>query len=311
MLGEDATSAEYEGYDAKESSKAFNNKPVWKRCIVILAGVFMNFALALLVAVVAMLADALPYALPIVSNVIPDTPAEAIGLQPGDRIIEANGTAIHIAADLSFELYNTKGAAVPLTILRNNEKIELTVTPKAVKVEPAAGYEEEEPRYNYIVGFNQERLSSPLMPPIEGVRQANVFECLENAFFQNIFYVRTTFVGLAQLITGNLSFGEMSGPIGVVSVVGEVYDTAAAKSPNLAFVSMLDFMAILSVNIGIFNLLPLPALDGGRFAFLLVEGIRKKPVKPETEGMVHFVGLALLMILAVFVAFNDILKLIR
>ena len=149
------------------------------------------------------------------------------------------------------------------------------------------------------------------MSDTEGVQKANLLECIETAFYTNVFYVKTTIVGLTRLLTFRLSVDQMSGPIGVVTVIGESYDEAIQINVKVAVLTMLNFMAYLSVNVGVFNLLPLPALDGGRFAFLAVEGIRRKPVKPETEGMVHFVGFALLMILAVFIAYNDIMKLVR
>lgn len=302
MLGEDASTDEYETYNSSEASRAFNNKPVWQRIIVILAGAFMNFVLALAVALIITLAGNF-FVLPVVDSVVPGSAAEELGLIHGDRIIEANGTKINIVEDLSFVLDDTKGVPISITILRNGEKIQKMVTPRQQT--------DEEGNISYVIGFIRQIKTSPFVPAREGAQTASIMECFENAFYTNIFYVKTTFIGLTRLVTFKIGMDQMSGPIGVVTAIGGTYDRAIQVNVKAAVLTMLNFMAFLSVNIGVFNLLPLPALDGGRFMFLAVEGIRRKPVKPETEGMVHFVGFALLMILAVFIAYNDIIKLVH
>ena len=111
------------------------------------------------------------------------------------------------------------------------------------------------------------------------------------------------------LFTGQAGLRDLSGPVGIVDVVNDVYETAAPEGARVLFLSMLNFGILLTANLGVMNLLPLPALDGGRLVFLILEAVRRKRVPPEKEGMVHFAGFALLMVLMAVVMFNDIMKL--
>ena len=122
------------------------------------------------------------------------------------------------------------------------------------------------------------------------------------------FYAEATFKSLKMLVTGQLSRDDVSGPVGIVKVVDDVYDTAKSYGALDVALNMINIALLLSVNLGIMNLLPLPALDGGRLVFLLVEAVRGKPVPPEKEGMVHLAGMMALMVLMVLVLFNDISK---
>jgi regulator of sigma E protease len=119
-----------------------------------------------------------------------------------------------------------------------------------------------------------------------------------------------TVVGIYRLITGQNAGIEMTGMIGIASQISEAYETSLADGIYYVVLNMLSICAFISANLGIMNLLPLPALDGGRLVFLFYEGIRRKPVPPEKEGTVHFVGLILLLVLAVFIAYQDIVKLL-
>ena len=121
------------------------------------------------------------------------------------------------------------------------------------------------------------------------------------------YQICTTIESLRMLITGKVGLKDLSGPVGIVKVMGETYDNnESAGGTGLALLSMINFSIFLSANLGIMNLLPIPALDGGRLVFLIIEAIRRKKISPEKEGMVHFVGLVALMALMVFVMFNDI-----
>ena len=122
------------------------------------------------------------------------------------------------------------------------------------------------------------------------------------------FYVETTFKSLQMLVTGQLSRNDVAGPVGIVKMVDDAYDTARPYGVVEVILNMMNIALLLSVNLGIMNLLPLPALDGGRLVFLLIEAIRGKPVPPEKEGLVHLAGMMALMVLMVLVLFNDITK---
>ena len=123
------------------------------------------------------------------------------------------------------------------------------------------------------------------------------------------YWIWTSLQSLKMLVTGKVSLNELSGPVGIVKTIGDTYDASKQDGIFYIFLSMLNFSILLSANLGVMNLLPLPALDGGRLIFLILEAVRKKRVDPEKEGMVHFVGIMILMGLMVLVMFNDIRKL--
>ena len=122
------------------------------------------------------------------------------------------------------------------------------------------------------------------------------------------YMIRTTLLSLKELVTGGLGVKDLSGPVGVVDAIGSTYEESKSEGMLTVWVNMLYMAALLSANLGVMNLLPLPALDGGRLVFLIIEAVRKKPVNRQVEGMVHFAGLMLLMVLMVVVMYNDILK---
>ena len=123
------------------------------------------------------------------------------------------------------------------------------------------------------------------------------------------YWIDTTIQSLKFLVTGVVGVNDLSGPVGIVKTIGDTYDESKAVSTFSVVMSMLNIAILLSANLGVMNLLPIPALDGGRLVFLIVEAIRGKRIDPDKEGMVHFIGLVLLMILMVLVMFNDIRKL--
>ena len=122
--------------------------------------------------------------------------------------------------------------------------------------------------------------------------------------------IRTTILSLKELVTGHLGMNDLSGPVGVVDAIGNTYDQAKSEGVLILWMNMLNMAVLLSANLGVMNLLPLPALDGGRLVFLLAEAVRRKPVNRQVEGMIHFAGLMLLMALMVVVMYNDILKIL-
>ena len=120
--------------------------------------------------------------------------------------------------------------------------------------------------------------------------------------------IRTTLLSLKELVTGQLGFQNLSGPVGVVYAIGTTYEESKSEGTLMLWMNMLNMAVLLSANLGVMNLLPLPALDGGRLVFLIIEAIRKKPINREIEGRIHFAGLMALMVLMVVVMYNDILK---
>ena len=152
--------------------------------------------------------------------------------------------------------------------------------------------------------------ASPMLGVVGGeMVYPGILGSLEYGFYKLQYWMTYTVDSLRMLVTGQVGLQDMSGPVGMAAVVDEVYEAAAPAGLLAVVLSLMNFSTLVSANLGVMNLLPIPALDGGRLIFLLVEAVRRKRVPPEKEGMVHFVGFAFLMIFMVVVLFNDIIKL--
>ena len=267
-----------------QTEGSFSAKKPLPKIAVLAAGAGMNILLGfiivnILTTVTAFQGGGLPST--VVARVNPDSSAAEF-LQEGDRITAVNGKRVNIKKDLSFELSSVGSGESTLTFERNGESITKNFTPMEIKYDDGST--------GYIVGF--EIAPAKITP----------WGVLREGFFQTVWMVKLVFVSIGMLISGEAGLNEMSGPIGVVSAMNSV-----AQSGILNF---LFFAAFLTVNIGIMNLLPLPALDGGRIVFALFELIFRKPVPPEKEGIVHMIGFVLLISLMLFVTWNDIARLL-
>ena len=240
------------------------------------------------------------------------SPVYDAGLQIGDRIVRINGRNINIHGDFTLEMQRADGSPVSLLVERNGQMINYTVTPR---------YLEDENRF--VVGFVQGLSVGPFyaqtqtdpdgnvvyVDDLAWVHRESFFNALANGFHNTLLSVRFTMFAISTLFTDGL--GGLMGPLGIVTAVGgQVEQSLAIGGGMAAFWSLMSFTFLLSVNLGIFNLLPLPALDGGRLIFLFLEAIRRKPINPDKEGMVHFAGFVLLMVLAAVVFYNDIARMI-
>lgn len=284
----------FEGEDGLEkekgemSEKAFPNAPVWVRFATIFAGPFFNFLLAYAMALVLVSVCGITTAE--IRSVSEEGQAKEAGLLEGDVITEINGKRIHLGGEVTLiSQLNTKGETLTITYRRNGEEKKTVIKPY---------YDEAAGRYFMGIG-------------VGGYLKCNVPQTFSYAFHTMNFYVETTFKSLGMLVTGKLSKDDVSGPVGLVKVVDEVYDSARVYGALDVLLNMMEIALLLSVNLGIMNLLPFPALDGGRLVFLLVEAFRGKPIPPEKEGMVHLAGMMALMVLMVLVFFNDITKFFR
>ncbi|NBJ93472.1 RIP metalloprotease RseP [bacterium 1xD42-62] len=279
--GEDGLAAE----KGEMSEKAFPNAPVWARFATIFAGPLFNFLLAYLMALI--LVSVCGITTSEVQAVNEGSKAEEAGLRAGDVLTKMNGKRIHLGGEVTLiSQLNTKGESLTVTYRRDGQE-------NTVVIDPA--YDETTGRYymGIVAG---------------GYLKCNVPQTFQYAFYTMKFYAEATIQSLKMLVTGQLSRDDVSGPVGLVKVVDEVYDSAKAYGAIEVLLNMINIALLLSVNLGIMNLLPLPALDGGRLVFLLVEAIRGKPIPPEKEGMVHLAGMVALMLLMVLVFFNDITK---
>lgn len=281
----------FEGEDGLEKEKgelsegAFPNAPVWARFGTIFAGPLFNFLTAYVMAVI--LVSVCGITTPEVQVVNEGSMAQEAGLQVGDMITGINGKRIHLGGEVTLiSQLNTKGESLTVTYERQGEKNTVVIHPS---------YDASTQRYymGIVAG---------------GYLKCNVPQTFQYALYTMKFYAETTFKSLQMLVTGQLSKEDVSGPVGIVKMVDDVYDAVRPYGVAEVMLNMINIALLLSVNLGIMNLLPLPALDGGRLVFLLIEALRGKPVPPEKEGMVHLAGMMALMILMALVLFNDITK---
>ena len=223
-----------------------------------------------------------------VQSLIEGMPLEEAGLQAGDVITGING--VRIADGNAYEKYIKKHPLskepVTITYERDGLEYEAEITPKEYRT-PISGF-----------GYNT------------GSEKTSGFNVLKYGVIEVKYMIRTTILSLKELVTGHLGMNDLSGPVGVVDAIGDTYDQAKSEGVLILWMNMLNMAVLLSANLGVMNLLPLPALDGGRLVFLLAEAVRRKPVNRQVEGMIHFAGLMLLMALMVVVMYNDILKIL-
>ena len=220
---------------------------------------------------------------PMVTSVLKNSAAATSGIEAGDRILEINGHTISTTDDISLYLaVANPEEASDITVQKENDDVETySVQPKKIE-------EDGETSYQYGIGMQQE-VEHGLLSALQWTAKKTV----------SIFKQMVVTVGY--LFTGGISISQLSGPVGIFSVVG-------AQSSG-GIMNILYLVAFLSINVGFINLLPLPAFDGGHILFIIIEKIKGSPVKPETENMIHTIGLFLLMILMVVITFNDILRL--
>lgn len=283
--GEDGLNVN-EDENAQDAKGAFPNANVWSRISTVVAGPFFNLLLAMLVAVI--MVPMIQIRDTVASQVPEGGAAAEAGLRDGDRIVSVNGERIYLFTELYTFAQMNKGNPVKMVYERDGDTYETILTPR---------YDEEDGAYYFgLINANIVR--------VEGLNS------LRYAWYEVRAGVKNTYKSLLMLVTGKLSRKEVAGPVGMAHMVGEIYEETKEDWRDV-LVNMLNLTMLLSVNLGIMNILPLPALDGGRLIFLLVEVVRGKPVPPEKEGIVHFVGLVFFMILMVVVLFNDVTNILH
>jgi regulator of sigma E protease len=258
--------------------RQFGSKTVGQRSMAIFAGPLFNFILSFFIFLLLGLLQGVPTYEPIITTVVADSPAAQAGMKDGDLVTKINGNPISTWDELSEEVKVSPDKKMDFTVDRNGESLEFTMTPKAVE----SGKEK--------VGQIGVQYVSPL--------EKNPIKAVAFGAEQTYDWTKRIFTLLGSLITGKFSIDDLSGPVGIYKATEEV--------AQYGVFNLMHWAAILSINLGIMNLLPLPALDGGRLLFFLFEAVRGKPVDKQKEGMVHFVGIMLLMVLMVVVTWNDI-----
>lgn len=268
--------------EESDNENSFRNKSVWRRIAVIAAGAIMNLILGFILSLIIFLVAG-KVTTTIIAEIVPGSGCETAGMAVGDRITKVNGLHIFTANDIIYELRNDEDGVLDFVVERDGEKLTFNGVKFGLTVDEETG--ERVLNYDFKV-YMKNMTAAELLPAA-----ANKF----------MYYSRLILMSLRDLISGKYGLNNLQGPVGIVTVISE-----SAQESGFDIGYLLDIAMLISVNVGIFNLLPLPALDGGRLVFLIIEAIRRKPIKAETEGMVHFAGFALLMLLMIIVTFNDV-----
>lgn len=314
-----------EGEDGESSDPAaFSNQKLWKRFIIVAAGATINILLGfvLFMAVVKMMS---PIATNVVGKIDERSYLAEAGVLPGDRITEINGHKIGVYSDIALATSkfddNTKTAEV--IVKRDGKKLKYSVTPSLSETE--VSYKEEGIEVSdtvngaaktYMIEYNDQTAKErdhqnnqyykSYILGFEAKREEiTILNIIPEAWKYTVYIVKSIFSAIGDMISGNLGLNSLSGPVGVAGVINDAVNSGPDSVLNILFI-----VAALTLNLGIFNLLPLPALDGGRLFFMIIEFIRRKPIPPEKEGLVHTIGLAMLLVLAAVVCYSDIMKLI-
>jgi regulator of sigma E protease len=266
--------------DGDAGPRSFNAKPVWRRLTIIVAGSMTNLVLPIAIFfVIYLLQSGGPV---IVQDLVIGAPAQLSGVQAGDQLVAINGHPISSVYDLRDQVQASNGAPITLRFgPPGKPAYDITMTP-------------EHQGDRWLIGVSP---SGGAIDPIHGISDSAA---------QDWRFITATFGGFVMLVQGAIP-GGLGGSCGPSGPIGIVRATAAAASAG--WLNLLFFAAFLSVNLGILNLLPLPALDGGRLAFLVIEGVRRRPIDPMKEQRVHYAGMLVLLAFVIFVSYNDIARL--
>ena len=282
MLGED---------EENPVERAFQNKSIPARMSVIAAGPIFNFILAFFLAVI--LVGMNGYDTTYIKEVTDRSPAYEAGIRPGDKLLRINGESVSMYRD--YILYK---------LLKPEEKMNLV---EYSRIDPTTGTESihsvsVNPEYlkesgKYLIGI--------IIAP-ENKKTASLGELVKYGYMEMEYDVKLTVKSLGMLFTGKASVNDLSGPVGIVVMIDDSVKAGLTVSVVAALMNVISMCILLSANLGVMNLLPIPALDGGRLLFLIIEAIRGKRMDPEKEGLVNLISMAALMALMIFVVFNDI-----
>lgn len=263
-----------------ESPGTLAGAPLGWRALILAAGALMNFLLGFLIVLVLVLPESTGTT-PVIDSFADGFPAQGeTMLMEGDRILSIDGYRVLLVSDVSTALSLGGDSSYDIVVRRNGEKVNL----QDVTLEPAV-YDGVE---RYGIDFS--------------VVQMSFIDKVQNAVYRSYDYARLVWISLEQLVTGKVGVNQLSGPVGVTDVL--------VQTAQSSMVSFFLLIAFISINLGVMNLLPLPALDGGRLLFVLIELIARRPVPRKYEGYIHFGGFAVLMLLMLYVTWQDIMRLI-
>ncbi len=279
-----------EGEDSEsQDERAFCNKKVWQRIIIVSAGAIMNLILGFVILVICVCAFSHLISSTTIAEFSENAVTEQSGLQIGDKIIEINGKRVNISNDVVFELQRTKTTQdgkyllADMTVVRNGQKVEINDVKFLYK---KISDEKTQTSYNQlIIDFK-----------VQGIKK-NILSVIKQAFFEGVVIGKSIWISLVDLVS-DFQLNKISGVVGVGEVIGE------ATFAGIDY--LLNIVTFITINLGIFNLLPIPALDGGRLLFLIFEAVFRKPIPAKYEGIIHAVGFIILIGFMFLVMFKDI-----
>lgn len=278
-----------EGEDeSSDDEGAFGNKPVWKRIIVVCAGAVMNILFGILLMMV-LLAQQPMFTSTTISQFAEGSAIQKAGIQAGDQFYSIDGYRVRTDRDLSFSLATANPQSVNVTVTRNGENLSF---------------------HNIKMNTRQYNGKQVLVLDfyVSGIER-NAGTLIQKSAEDTVSVVRMVWYSLVGLASGRFGLNDMAGPIGAADAISQAASIGLKEGILPAVNNIVMMMMMITVNLGVVNLLPLPALDGGRLIFLLIELVRRRPVNPKYEGWVHAAGFALLMTFMLIITYSDILRL--
>jgi regulator of sigma E protease len=289
MFGENPDEQQVPGEDRKVS---FAHKPVWQRFMIVFAGPLFNllFSVVLFFMVFTFVGIPTPVDTTQVGKVNENSPAAVAGMRPGDVILQIENKETTGWLDVLEEVKNSQGKPVSVVIQRGGEQLTLQIIPEIDAVKTIFGEKIED---RYMIGIMKANELT--------YEESNIFGAFKNACLQTWMYISLTATGFVKIVQQVVPASELGGPILIAKIAGE--------QMKAGWLDLIYFMSLLSVNLGLLNLLPIPVLDGGHLLFLTIEGVRRKPMNERAQIVAQQVGIGLLGTLMVFVFYNDIVRL--
>ena len=268
---------------SQPTGKPLNEAPVWQRALIMAAGACMNFLLGFVVMAILLTAQNEPITSRVIYAVEDDALCGQTGLEAGDKVLAVNGRRCFVANDMLYELMRTEDYSASFTVLRDGKKVELP----RVQFDT---WQDEDGETHMSLGFT-----------VYGIKKTPV-NVIKEAWNSVLYYGRIIFTSLMDLLRGRESINDLSGPVGIVTAIGQ--------AASYGWQDLLELLALITVNVGIFNLLPFPALDGGKVVFLLIEGVTGHAVPEKIQIGLTLAAFALLFALMIFATYNDIVRLV-
>ena len=271
--------------DDSSDDRAFNNKPAWQRFIIIAAGAILNLILGVVVVAICLSSSDL-VGTRTIHSFMENSVSNQSGLAVGDEIIKINNSHVYSSKGISFNMVRDTDNKLDMTVRRDGEVLVLENVEFGQFDYEGQSFIQQD---FYILG-----------------EEPTVFNVAKNAILDSASIVQMVRLSLVDLVTGRYGMKDVSGPIGTISAIAE--STSEPVNFKDKILTALNFLSMITINVGVFNLLPLPALDGGRLFFIFIEILRRKPIPAKKEGIVHTVGLVLLLIFMAIVSINDVIK---